>query len=110
MTKTEILKLIGILKQYSLVDILIWIQIHPVNIKKSVVNTLIDRAVILSDVKHRHKSLKKVREILENNDYHKKFTVPIIKDRVNKIYNSNSSNSKTTGNKNYVSLHYYSVK
>jgi len=80
----------------------------PSKYKKSVVNTLIDRAVILSDVKHRPKNLKKVREILENNDYPKQFTEPIIKDRVNKIYNSNSSNLKTAETKNYVSLDFNS--
>ena len=76
----------------------------PKKYKESVVNSLIDRAVILSDNTYRPKNLKKVREILINNNYPKNITEPLIKKRINKIYNSNSSNIKTSEQKNYISL------
>lgn len=78
----------------------------PCKYKKSVVNSLVDRAVILTDPEQRPQSLKKIKNALRNNGYPQKFTEPIIKNRINKIYNSNNSTQMNQEIKKYISLPY----
>lgn len=78
----------------------------PSRYKKSVVNSLTDRAVLLSDPKYRPFNIRKIKKTLENNNYPKKFFDPIIKSRINRYYNSTSKNCTNKQDKKYVSLTY----
>ena len=78
----------------------------PEKYKKSVVNTLTDRAVKLTHTKHRPTTLQKVRTVLQNNNYPKTFYEPIIKNRINKIYNTNEIKQNGPTNNKFISLPY----
>ena len=76
----------------------------PYKYKKSVVNSLVDRAVLLTDTEYRPQNLKKIRTVLQNNNYPKNFYEPIIKNRINKIYNSKNSIPNNSKDNKYISL------
>ena len=51
---------------------------HPLRYKKSVINNLVDRAVLLSDIEFQKSNLKLITNTLEENDYPIFFTQEII--------------------------------
>lgn len=76
----------------------------PMKYKKSVINSLVDRAVTLTDTHFRPQCLEKVRQTLIENEYPKSFFEPIIKNRINKIYNAKQHITNKTINNNFISL------
>ncbi|XP_043469746.1 uncharacterized protein LOC122503318 [Leptopilina heterotoma] len=70
---------------------------HPLQQKKNIVYNLVDRAFSLSNKKFQFDNLKKIKNILKNNNYPSDFIEKHIKIRVNKIKFSdvNNNNNKT---------------
>ena len=55
---------------------------HPLRYKKSVINNLVDRAILLSDKKFQKNNLKLITDTLDENDYPPCFTQDIINQRL----------------------------
>jgi hypothetical protein len=84
---------------------------HPLSQKKSVVIGLADRAIQLTDVEYRQRSIGKAKQALLINNYPKTLIDSIFKKRIHRYYNiiqhhANKNNKKTKGNNYYVTLPY----
>lgn len=64
---------------------------QSVSIKKSVVVSLMDRAIKLTSAEYRPEIIKQIKEILIDNDYPVNFINSIFKYRLNKFYNNNNN-------------------
>ena len=73
---------IGTENQLGQADTLTLIPITPSDIKKSVINNLVDRAVLLSDIEFQKSNLKLITDTLEENDYPIFITQEIINQRL----------------------------
>ena len=71
---------------------------HPLLQKKNIAYNLIDRAILLSHESFHRTNLKKVEQLLINNDYPSNFIDKNIKIRMNKIKYHSSSNSNIRNN------------
>lgn len=68
---------------------------NPICHKRNVVTGLVDRAITFTNPNERPNSLKRVRELMNNNGYPTHFTEKIIiKERVDKFYNHNQQKHK----------------
>ena len=74
---------------------------HPIEHKRAMVFTLVDKAVLLADVGFHHKNLDIVTKFLIDNGYPKKFINFNIKKRLNKIYCSNNLNFNKINNSRF---------
>ena len=71
---------------------------HPLQQKKNIVYNLIDRAILLSHESFHRTNLKKVEQLLINNDYPSSFIDKNIKIRMKKIKYHSSNNSNIRNN------------
>ena len=71
---------------------------HPLQQKKNIVYNLIDRVILLSHESFHRTNLKKVEQLLINNDYPSSFIDNNIKIRMNKIKYHSSNNSNIRNN------------
>lgn len=78
----------------------------PYSHKLNTVCALIDRAIKLSDVKHREKSIKTAKEILKQNNYPSEMVQRILKKRVHKLYNSMENSKPHQETTTYASIKY----
>lgn len=79
------------------------------NCKNSVVVSLVDRAIALSNPIDRPEALKEARTVLKENHYTDKYVEKIIKERVNRFYNGDSkmiSVEESFNMKSYVAVPY----
>lgn len=65
---------------------------HPVQHKRGVVNSLVDRAILLSDRKYHSENLAKVKQVLSWNCYPSDFVENSIKKRLSKLQNDMDTN------------------
>lgn len=78
----------------------------PQNYKKSVINSLVDRAVKLTDPSLRPKNMKKIKTILNKNSYPENLVNKCIANRVNAIYNGKQKNNEQEEQIKYIGLEY----
>lgn len=78
---------------------------NPIGHKRNVTIALADRAIAFTNSKDRPDSLKKVRYILKENGYPKKFVEKIIEQRVHRFYHNGGSKVEKP-KKRYISAPY----
>ena len=89
---------LGFLKPTAYGRFINYFSSHPLQQKKNIVYNLIDRAILLSHKSFYRTNLKRIEELLINNDYPSSFSDEIIKIRMNKIKYNFCSNSNTRNN------------
>lgn len=82
--------------------------INPISHKRNVITALIDRAIAFTNPNYRPDSINTIKNILNKNNYPKKFYQPIINNRINKYYNNNKNNNNNTELKKFISIPYIS--
>ncbi|XP_055601010.1 uncharacterized protein LOC129749910 [Uranotaenia lowii] len=80
-------------------------SVSPFSHKVNTIVALVDRALKLTNVKYRERTLKTVKNILNINNYPEQLVAKIVKERTHKMYNS-LSEEKIEQAKNFITIPY----